>query len=215
MMEVEEQSNFGIVLRQFGRTCTDLMATISESRWNYYLSYITDGACPLIFFYLGMRSHLGWPTILLATIAGAIFFTWAEYAIHRWLLHNPKNILFPLHATHHNAPEDPSAFLFPTSIVVLGLVWLFFVPLLHMAPASFVIAGFGAAYFYYGTLHHLEHHIKANRLPFRWMQKRWAAHTVHHHLDHTNFGVMTSFWDWIYGTHHKQVKRRKQQEQQA
>ncbi len=187
------------------------MATISESRWNYYLSYVTDGACPLIFFYVGLRAHVSWSKAFIGIIAGSLLFTLVEYAIHRWLLHNPRSILFPLHATHHNAPTEPSAFLFPASVVVLGIVWLFFVPLLHLPSSSFVIAGFAAAYFYYGLLHHFEHSIKANRLPFRWMQKRWASHTVHHHLDHTNFGVMTSFWDYVFQTHHKQVKRRQQQ----
>jgi len=212
MIEARDDFNMTARMRQLGATLNQMMAAMSESRWNYYLSYVTDGACPLIFFFVGMRSHVSSPKIVLGTLAGAVLFTLVEYAIHRWLLHDPRSILFPLHATHHNAPTEPSAFLFPASVVVLGIVWLFFVPLLHLPSAAFVIAGFAATYFYYGLLHHFEHSIKANRLPFRWMQKRWAAHTVHHHLDHTNFGVMTSFWDYVFQTHHKQAKRRQQRQ---
>ena len=210
MIDVGQDVSIAAMLRRIGSAAAGLMAAITESRWNYYASYVTDFICPFIFFYLGIRSGLRWPVMTVATVTGMLLFTLVEYSIHRWLLHNPKSVLFPLHATHHPQPEEPSASLFPASVVVLGVVWLFVVPLLHLLSASFVIAGFGAAYFYYGLLHHFEHNIKANRLPFRWMQKRWAAHTVHHHLDHTNFGVMTSFWDYVFQTHHKQVKRRRQ-----
>jgi cyclopropane-fatty-acyl-phospholipid synthase len=191
-----------------GTAPRSILAAFAESRANYWAAYATDFSCPFLFAYLGHRSHLTWPVVLFSFIAGCLVFSLIEYAIHRWLLHNPKTLFYPLHEAHHRRPEDTSAFLFPTSIVVLGLVWLLFVPLLHWNASSFFISGIAAGYLSFGTLHHFEHTTRINQIPFRWLQHRWAAHSVHHHLDETNYGVLTSFWDYVFGTNYKQIKRR-------
>ena len=174
--------------------------TASESRVNYWASYLVDFSCPVLFAYLGVRDRCSWSSFVASALCGLIFFSFIEYAIHRWLLHDPKNPLFLLHDAHHKSPDKPSAFLFPTSICVLLLVWLFSRGVMHVQQASFFIAGFSAGYCYFGLLHHIEHSTRINHLPFRWLQKRWAAHSVHHRLDHRNFGVTTSLWDHIFGT---------------
>jgi len=195
-------------VKQFGDTWRSLLQRISKSRTNYWAAYAVDFGCPVLFAYLGVRSHPGWLSILLSSMFGAALFTLVEYAIHRWLLHDPECFLFPLHEAHHLRPEEHAAFLFPTSFVVLMPIWLLLTKVLHLPSASFFLCGFSAAYFYYDTLHHFEHTVRINQIPFRWLQGRWAAHSVHHHLDHTNYGVMTSFWDFVFGTHQKQVKRK-------
>jgi sterol desaturase/sphingolipid hydroxylase (fatty acid hydroxylase superfamily) len=52
-------------------------------------------------------------------------------------------------------------------------------------------------------VHHLEHSIRITALPYRWMPRRWAVHAVHHRLVGTNFGVTTSLWDRVFGTHYQ------------
>jgi sterol desaturase/sphingolipid hydroxylase (fatty acid hydroxylase superfamily) len=79
---------------------------------------------------------------------------------------------------------------------------------LRIPGASFFLCGFSAAYFYYGALHHFEHTTRINQIPFRWLQGRWAAHSVHHRLDNRNFGVMTSFWDYVFKTHTSHRKQK-------
>jgi dihydroceramide fatty acyl 2-hydroxylase len=198
-------------LRKFTDASGSVVAVIAESRLNYWASYVTDFSCIIVFAYLGIRHGQSWPSILISTICGMAVFTLVEYSIHRWLLHDRRSSLFHLHEAHHNHPEKPSAFLFPTSIIVLMLVWLFLTHVVHMQSASFFLAGLSAGYCYFGVLHHVEHSTRINQIPFRWLQSRWAAHSVHHHIEENNFGVITSFWDYVFGTHQKQRKRKQQQ----
>ena len=140
---------------------------------------------------------------------GVAVFSLVEYSIHRWLLHDPRRALYALHAAHHHDAEKLTAFFFPTSILVLVPLWLLLNYALHLHHSAYFLCGFSAGYFYFGVLHHVEHTTRINHLPFRWLKSRWAAHSVHHHLDQTNFGVMTSFWDYAFGTLQSQVKRRR------
>ena len=87
-------------------------------------------------------------------------------------------------------------------------IWFLLVDVLRCRADRSSWPGFRRDTFYFDTLHHLEHTTRINQIPFRWLQGRWAAHSVHHHRDHTNYGVMTSFWDYVFGTHQKQVKRK-------
>ena len=195
--------------KQLGSSFGSLMSTISASRANYWASYLCDFSCILIFAYLGFRGTWSWPWVILSSLFGLVVFSLVEYSIHRWLLHDPRSGLFHLHAAHHNDAEKLTAFFFPTSILVLVPVWLLLTKLLHLQHGSFFLSGFSAGYFYFGVLHHVEHTTRINHLPFRWLKSRWAAHSVHHHLDDTNFGVMTSFWDYIFRTQQSQAKRRR------
>jgi sterol desaturase/sphingolipid hydroxylase (fatty acid hydroxylase superfamily) len=208
MTEIEDELGFATRVTQIGDASRTLVHTISKSRFNYWASYAVDFGCVVLFGYLGLRRQSGWPAVLIAFLFGVAVFTLVEYSIHRWLLHNPRSVLFQAHEAHHLDPEKPSAFLFPASFVVLMPIWALLTFGLRLPAASFFLCGFSAAYFYYGALHHFEHTTRINQIPFRWLQKRWAAHSVHHRLDRSNFGVMTSFWDHVFKTHQKQIKRK-------
>jgi sterol desaturase/sphingolipid hydroxylase (fatty acid hydroxylase superfamily) len=207
MTEVVHKLSIATRIGQAGCAARDLAQTVSESRTNYWASYVTDLTCPFLFAYLGMRHGWNWPSTILSFSSGVAVFSLIEYSIHRWLLHDPRSVLFQLHEAHHNNPEKHSAFFFPTSIVILTLVWLLLAKALHIQSASFFICGIATGYCYFGALHHLEHTTRINQIPFRWLQKRWAAHSVHHHLDRSNFGVITSFWDHVFGTQQNKKKR--------
>jgi sterol desaturase/sphingolipid hydroxylase (fatty acid hydroxylase superfamily) len=208
MIEAGHELSVATRLRQIGYAARDAAHAVSESRTNYWASYLTDFTCPFLFAYLGMRHRASWPSSMVSFLSGLVAFSLIEYSIHRWLLHNPNSILFDLHEAHHNKPEKPSAFFFPTSVVTLMLVWLFFDRALHVESASFFICGVASGYCYFGALHHLEHTTRINQLPFRWLQKRWAAHSVHHRLDQSNFGVISSFWDYVFRTHYRHNKQK-------
>jgi sterol desaturase/sphingolipid hydroxylase (fatty acid hydroxylase superfamily) len=208
MIELGDELDFTIWLRQIGYASRSLLRTLSKSRANYWLSYVVDFSCPLIFLYLGMHRRPTWSSMIVSSLFGVFVFTLVEYCIHRWLLHDPRSVLFQAHEAHHLDPEKPSAFLFPASFLVLMPIWLVLADLLRIHGASFFLCGFSAAYFYYGALHHFEHTTRINQIPFRWLQGRWAAHSVHHRLDNRNFGVMTSFWDYVFKTHQRDKKRK-------
>jgi sterol desaturase/sphingolipid hydroxylase (fatty acid hydroxylase superfamily) len=209
MIEVEDQASAG-ALKRFAAASGQVVARISESRLNYVASYVTDFSCPILFTWLGVRHGQSPLSMLITGTFGLATFTLVEYSIHRWLLHDPRSSLYHLHDAHHKHPETPAAFLFPTSVVVLMLVWWLLTSVLHVHSASGFLDGLSAGYCYFGALHHFEHTTRINQIPFRWLQGRWAAHSVHHHIDETNFGVMTSFWDYVFGTHQSQRKRRQQ-----
>ncbi len=208
MIELGDELEMAIKERQIGDASRSLLRTLSKSRANYWASYVVDFSCPVLFAYLGLRYHSSWPSMIISLLFGLFVFTLVEYSIHRWLLHDPRSVLYQAHEAHHLDPQKPSAFFFAASFVVLMPIWLFLNSLLHLHGASFFLCGFSAGYFYYGALHHFEHTTRINQIPFRWLQGRWAAHSVHHRLDSSNFGVMTSFWDYVFGTHQKQRKRK-------
>jgi sterol desaturase/sphingolipid hydroxylase (fatty acid hydroxylase superfamily) len=211
MIERGEELDLAVPVNQAGDAPESVLSRISKSRANLWACYVVDSSCPILFAYLGLRHHPGWASIAIDTLFGFVVFTLVEYAIHRWLLHNPKCFLYPLHEAHHLDPHAVSAGLFPTSLAVLMPIWLLLTAAFHWQGGSFFLCGLSAGNVYFGLIHQLEHSIRINQIPFRWMQGRWAAHSVHHHLDHTNYGVMTSFWDYVFGTHQKLAKRKSMQ----
>ena len=195
-------------VRQAAGTSHSLVGAICENRLNYWAAYATDFSCPCIFAYLGIHQGSTWPAALLSSLCGLFLFSLIEYAVHRWLLHDLRSALFDLHDAHHNDPQKTSAFLFPTSFLLFMPLWYLLSWGLHVQQASFFLMGLSGGYFYFDTLHHMEHRTRINQLPFRWLKRSWAFHSVHHHIDQSNFGVITSFWDHVFGTHHKQLKRK-------
>ena len=192
--------------RQVGNGTRSLVAAICESRFNYWAAYATDFSCPCLFAYLGMQQPSAWPAIVISALFGLLCFSLIEYTVHRWVLHDVRSVLFYLHNAHHRNPGKTSAFLFPTSILLLLPFWWLLTSGLHVQQASYFLMGLSGGYFYFDTLHHVEHTMRVNRLPFRWLRKTWAFHSVHHRIDGTNFGVITSFWDYVFGTSQKQIK---------
>lgn len=208
MNELGDEMNLAARARQIGSVSRSLANDMSKSRVNYWAAYLVDWSCVFVFAYLGMRRHPSWTSILISLAVGLFVFSLVEYCIHRWLFHNKKSVFYPLHEAHHNQPEETASGLFPTSFLVLMPIWFLLADVLHVPGASFFLSGFSAGYVYFDTLHHLEHTVRINQIPFRWLQGRWAAHSVHHRLDETNFGVMTSLWDYVFRTHQKQRKRK-------
>jgi sterol desaturase/sphingolipid hydroxylase (fatty acid hydroxylase superfamily) len=208
MYDNKGKLGFAATIKRISCVTGDIAQAVSKSSINYWASYVTDLACPLLFAYLGTRRHWGWASAVVSFSSGLAVFSLIEYSIHRWLLHVPGNLLSDLHGAHHKNPEKHSAFFFPTSIVTSTSLWLLLNRALHFQVASFLICGVASGYCYFGILHHIEHTTRINRIPFRWLQKRWAAHSVHHRFDHRNFGVVTSVWDRMLGTHQSSKKRK-------
>jgi sterol desaturase/sphingolipid hydroxylase (fatty acid hydroxylase superfamily) len=188
-------------------TMSDLLRSVSASRVNYVASYAIDLASALTMGWLGIRGADGWAIPVGMCGIGLIAFSFAEYAIHRWLFHGPTGAMRAMHQAHHEGPHDHVALPCISSAVVGGLAWWGLAAMIGPVSASFFLCGFLTGYVAYGTVHHLEHSIRITALPYRWMQRRWAVHAVHHRLVGTNFGVTTSFWDRVFGTHY-QLRRR-------
>jgi sterol desaturase/sphingolipid hydroxylase (fatty acid hydroxylase superfamily) len=186
---------------------TAMLRRITESRANYLIAYLIDFCCPLVFAYLGWHA-LPWPQAMLSLLAGAFAFSLVEYAIHRWLFHSSSSFMSALHHTHHASPQGPTSLPCISSAVVSLVLWRLAVDAVGPGIAAFFLCGFFGWYFVYAALHHFEHHTAINHLPSRWLQRRWANHTLHHRRADTNFGVTTSLWDRVFRTHYQSGKRR-------
>ncbi len=148
-----------------------------------------------------------------AFAAGAAGWTFAEYALHRWLGHSKatkqkssgKGSLLsgdfgPEHRTHH---ADTTYFA-PTSRKLKAAAML--VPVLG-AGASLVVGprrgisfalGFASCYAGYELVHR-RIHTHAPRGPYgRWTRRH---HLAHHFNAKINHGVTTPVWDFVFGTY--------------
>lgn len=121
---------------------------------------------------------------------GCIFFTFAEYWVHRTLLHR-----FFYHGTH----EDHH--LRPSDYVVLWYTPLIFAGFYLVMPIS-VFAGFMLGYLWFIGWHHILHHVDLSEAS-RWVRRYAAWHDVHHKAVKFNFGITHPLWDVIFGTYRR------------
>jgi sterol desaturase/sphingolipid hydroxylase (fatty acid hydroxylase superfamily) len=185
----------------------DLLRRVTQSRANYGAAYVVDVACPIVLALIGWGAKSSWTEVFSSLCAGAFVFSFVEYAIHRWLFHAPDSVMGAMHQAHHDQPRGHTALPFITSAAVASTCWLALEPLTGRAVASFFLCGLLGGYAWYSVLHHLEHSVRIRAIPFRWLQRRCAEHFVHHHLEDTNFGVTTAFWDHVFATHYRHSSR--------
>ena len=183
----------------------DLLRAVTRSRANYRASYAIDLLCPIVIGYAGIRqaTAAAWPLMIASAVTGVVAFSFIEYAIHRWLFHAATGAVGAMHQAHHDSPHGHTALPCITSAVVATVAWWILSAATGSAIACVFLCGLMSGYFYYAALHHLEHRVRQTALPFRWLQRRWAMHSVHHRLAHTNYGVTTSCWDHVFGTHYR------------
>ena len=119
-------------------------------------------------------------------IVGIILYSFAEYAIHRWILHGP---MIKQHAVHHRDPSKNIHVPFMVMIPALLLVLL--------------VAGFplmlGILSCWIGSsLLHRRLHVGKPSSP--QILRLWHRHNGHHRKVTTNYGVTSMFWDALFGT---------------
>jgi sterol desaturase/sphingolipid hydroxylase (fatty acid hydroxylase superfamily) len=115
---------------------------------------------------------------------GVVAFTFAEYVVHRFVLHGFAPIE---HRLHHANPDDAVLKIFWQIWICFGLVYL-------IGDGAFV-AGALIAYAWYLFVHHCAHH-GFNKLPLPLLKH----HRLHHRFASRNYGVSTTIWDHVFGT---------------
>lgn len=168
-------------------------------------AYVADFAIYLfmpVFMLWGLLHfgpHREWPSIVISIAIGFIGWTLLEYVLHRFVLHG----LAPFkhwHAQHHLRPfaliGTPT--IFSLILILIGIflpAWL----IVGVWLATGLTLGVIIGYAIYSLVHHAEHHWRTN---FLWLKRRKRLHAIHHHAHSAcNFGVTTSFWDRVFGTH--------------
>ncbi|GAB2458458.1 hypothetical protein GCM10011375_07730 [Hymenobacter qilianensis] len=138
-------------------------------------------------------------------LLGWFMFTFAEYAMHRYLYHlpatTPKRAKFQytMHGVHHEFPKDKSRLAMPPIVSVFVASLLFFLFRFVFGNAAFaILSGFIFGYALYLFVHYAIH---AYAPPKNFLKVWWHHHAQHHYRqDEIAFGVSTTIWDHIIGT---------------
>lgn len=192
---------------------------------NKYLDALTKThiAIPVTIFFiyaswLLWRTHqntdLGFLTVAAVFFAGTFLFTFAEYAIHRWVYHPPhgasegyKDFTYKIHGLHHDFPRDKQRLAMPPLLaVVIATLLLFVFELVLDQYGDAFAAGFVTGYAMYLLIHYSIHIFKPPNNVFRML---WVYHSIHHYSeDEILFGVSNPLWDYIFGTMPRNQKDR-------
>lgn len=168
---------------------------------NLRLSIACNAAVP--FMLLGMiqrQVSTDIVVVMLWSAFGLIGYSLIEYVFHRWVLHG---LLTCDHRLHHVEPFALHAMPFSTGLAThtVILVMLLFSTGLDLALC--ITLGSSIGYAIYGQLHELIH--RDPSLARHLTPRLYRHHILHHRIrsggDQCNFGVLTTFWDRLFGTY--------------
>jgi sterol desaturase/sphingolipid hydroxylase (fatty acid hydroxylase superfamily) len=153
-----------------------------------------------------MRHQLALLSIPALFFAGIVFWTFAEYVLHRWVFHWTndtawgKRVHFLLHGVHHDFPNDKDRLVMPlpTSVPLAILFYALFAVTLGRTVGEPFFAGFVIGYLFYDGTHYFVHHFAPRS---RWGKFLRRHHLTHHFADHDGgFGVSSPLWDYVFRT---------------
>jgi sterol desaturase/sphingolipid hydroxylase (fatty acid hydroxylase superfamily) len=155
---------------------------------------------------LAFQGGMGLWTAMTGIFLGLVFWTFTEYAMHRWVFHFRaesrfgKYLVFLFHGIHHDDPQDPTRLVMPP-VVSLSLGALFFAGftvifgLEHTRP---FFSGFIGGYLVYDYIHFATHHFRPRTALGRALKEH---HMKHHYLKKGGkWGVSSPIWDLALGT---------------
>ena len=169
---------------------------------------------PLIAIYGWRSAHNFSPIKIASLIAGGLLaWTLFEYAMHRFLFHLESNkpwlkwFVHLIHGNHHVDPNDPLRGLMPLPVSISTglLIWAACFMLLG-SSGTWAFLGFMIGYVLYDVIHFACHQWPM-RSRFGVMFKR--HHMRHHHIDENgNFAISALFWDHVFATRIRSLKRK-------
>lgn len=157
-----------------------------QSKVSYYADFIL---VPLLIAASLPYANLWWAP------AGFAAWTLVEWLLHRYVFHVWMR---RQHWLHH---IRPSAFIAAPGWLTAGL---HIIALSAAFTTGWVgaFAGFELGYLAYIITHDAIHHgaYKVEGSRWTWLGWRASLHHVHHRGVEANFGVITSYWDLMFGT---------------
>jgi len=177
----------------------EAIARITGNPINYWAGFVVDIAGVALFLTLGLRAG-GANSLARFTVVALGYCGWTlfEYNVHRFLFHGEWSPLAPGHLAHHAAPRRtigmPFFVAFGIAATLFAVCWL----AMPMPYPYFFVAGAYLGWLCYGILHHVEHVADLSLRPYRSLRRH---HLAHHRAMSTNFGVSTTSWDRLFGTH--------------
>lgn len=176
---------------------TNLRSLLFSSHPRQTLSF----AVPLVVLFAAVGAGPK-PVTLLPLAAGILWWSFAEYAFHRWVYHLKalRAIGDPIHLYHHRNVEDPSVWN-AGPLLAIPIAVLMAIPVLAVTrdfqTTALVLLGSVLAYLVYECVHHAVHARAFAGGPLAWLQ---GFHLHHHRNPRRCFGVTNPLWDILLGT---------------
>jgi sterol desaturase/sphingolipid hydroxylase (fatty acid hydroxylase superfamily) len=158
-----------------------------------------------LLYYTKTATSLGNLQVVGLFFGGWLFFTWAEWQIHKRLYHmklkseKAQDLAYKFHGIHHEYPKDKKRLAMPpvASISIATILLFLFELVLDIYSFSF-LAGFLVGYAMYLLVHYTVHIF---RPPNNFLKALWTFHAIHHYQNpEILFGVSSPLWDYVYGT---------------
>ena len=170
---------------------------------------------PLYYFFgkMMMEAELSFLAGTLSFLSGVLYWTYIEYAVHRFLYHTHfKNrwisyFLGSFHLYHHQDMSDHR-------VLNAGFLMIYFMAPATIAPFYLITHNLGilaamsvgliSAYYFYEWVHYSLHYKKYETGYLNYIQK----YHMHHHdkAPHKNFGNTSHLWDYVFGTYDARYK---------
>lgn len=159
--------------------------------------------------------HLPALTILGLFAGGVVFWTFAEYILHRFVFHwKPpgkigERIHFVAHGVHHDYPNDSKRLVMPPALSLIFCITFYLIYINTLGPAYTMafFPGFIFGYLLYDMTHYALHHANIKHPLFLRLKEH---HMVHHYHDPDNgYGVSSKLWDYIFFTNFRDTKSQK------
>lgn len=168
---------------------------------NLRLSIACNAAVPFMLFGMIQRQlSTDIVAVMLWSAFGLIGYSLIEYIFHRWVLHA---LLTRDHKLHHVQPFAPHAMPFSTGLAAHTAMLVILSLWIGLDLALCITLGSSIGYALYGQLHELIH--RDPRLARQLTPRLFRHHMLHHRTrsggDEYNFGVLTTFWDRLFGTY--------------
>jgi sterol desaturase/sphingolipid hydroxylase (fatty acid hydroxylase superfamily) len=160
-----------------------------------------------------VSSDVSFEFILISFVTGAIYWTFLEYAIHRWVYHTHfksrilSYFLGSFHTYHHKEVSDRrvynSGFLM-IYLITPVVISPFLLVTRDLGILAALILGLSSAYFIYECVHFLIHYKKFESGYMAYIQ----SYHFHHHdkAPNKNFGNTSHLWDFLLGTYDQSFK---------
>jgi sterol desaturase/sphingolipid hydroxylase (fatty acid hydroxylase superfamily) len=170
---------------------------------NLRLSIACNTAVPFMLFGL-TQGTVSSDALALAlwVLAGLASYTLAEYVFHRWVLHE---LVTEGHQLHHVEPFSPHAMPFSAGLSIHTAMLVLLAISTGFDVALYLMLGSSIGYALYCQLHELIH--RDPSLARRLVPGLYRHHLLHHRTNGStmgkdyNFGVLTTFWDRMFGTY--------------
>ncbi|MBS1958794.1 MAG: sterol desaturase family protein [Bdellovibrionales bacterium] len=149
--------------------------------------------------------QLDYSAIALYSVLGLFFWTFTEYAMHRYVFHYDastkagKYLVFLFHGIHHDDPQDPTRLVMPPVVsITLGIAFFYLFKVVFADNGTPFFCGFIVGYMIYDYIHFAVHHFRPRTA---WGKALKEHHMKHHFIAHgAKWGVSSMIWDRVFRT---------------